>query len=65
MLRRKAAQPAGRAELKPMEGEERADAAFAPLDPAVPSPGEGYRGREGMAAYFIAVVFELSPGSTV
>lgn len=48
-----------------MAGEERAGTVSAPLDPAVPSPGEGYEGREGMAAHFVAVVFEMSPGSTV
>lgn len=47
-----------------MAGEQWAATALAPPDPAVPPPGEGYQGREGMAAYFVVVVFKMSAGST-
>lgn len=46
-----------------MAGEQQAATALAPPDPAVPLPGEGYQAREGMAAYFVAVVFKMSAGS--
>lgn len=46
-----------------MAGEQQAATALAPPDPAVPPPGEGYQAREGMAAYFVAVVFKMSAGS--